>query len=89
MEWKESKGHPSHLKITPNASETELQDLMFALLGFCLALVQSSIIYTFFSFGLGMGIFCHCILERYDMFSDFTRCHNQELILSSEEILKI
>lgn len=64
-------------------SETELQDLVFVLLGFCLSLIQSSLtVYPFRSIGLGVGILCHCMSERYNLFCDFTRCVTQETALS-------
>jgi hypothetical protein len=43
------------------------------------ALVQSSLtMYTFLSIGNERGILCFCMLERYNLTFDFTRCNNQE-----------
>jgi hypothetical protein len=51
-----------------------------------LAWVQSSLtMYTFFSVGMRRGILCHCMLERYNLLSDFTRCSNEEIVLSARK----
>lgn len=68
--------HLSPLKPKLHVSETELQDLVFALLGFSLALLQSLLTMSlFFSLGIVMGILCHFMLERCHLYSDFSRCH--------------
>ena len=77
------QGHSSPLNVNLHESETELQPLVFVLLGLSLSLVQSSLtVYPFLSIGLGVGILCHCMLERYNLFCDFTRCVTQETALS-------
>lgn len=51
----------------------ELQDLQFALLGCCLALVQYFLsVAQFLPFGMAMYILCHCMWEARNLLSDFT-----------------
>lgn len=72
----EKMRHLSPLKPKLHVSETELQELVFALLGFSLALLQSLLSMSLFSsLGIVMGILCHCMLERCHLFSEFSRCH--------------
>lgn len=53
--------------------EMELQDFGFALLDFCLALVQYVLTMPqFFPFGMVMYILCHCMLEVCNLLFDFT-----------------
>ena len=52
------------------ASDIEMQNLEFALLVFCLALVQHFLITSFFPFGMMICILCHCRLEVCDLLSD-------------------
>ena len=70
-------------------SETEVQCVWDKALGFgvcpgvCLVLVQSSLpMYTFHSRGMGRGFLWHCMLERYNLLSDFTRCSFQDIDLN-------
>ena len=48
-----------------------------------LAFVQSSLpVCTFLLIGMGRGIQCHFMLERYNLLSDFARCGCQDIALS-------
>lgn len=58
-------------------AETELQDLVFALFGFLPW--SNACIPPYWN---GKGCLCHCIFERYNLFSDFTRCGSHKIALS-------
>lgn len=91
----------SPLKLKPHVSEAELQESELALLGFSLALScwisvlpwsnspPPPAVSPYLSFGRGIGILCHCMLERCNLFSEFTRCHSKELPWVSEDTLDI
>jgi hypothetical protein len=62
--------HPNEYQ-DPWMLDTELQDFMFALLGFGLALAQSFHSILFLPFGMGMFTLCHCILGIFNFLFDF------------------
>lgn len=60
------------MQLKPQKPDTELQDLVFALLGFSLRLVQFFLaVPPLLRFKMGMHILCHCMLEVYHLFSGF------------------
>lgn len=38
-----------------------------------------------FCFQMGKRVLCHCMLQRYKLFSDFTRSHSEEIALSERK----
>lgn len=65
-------------------AETELQDLVFAILGF---LPWSKVHIP--PYWNGKGCLCHYIFERYNLFSDFTRCGSHKIHLSVKRVFGI
>jgi hypothetical protein len=73
-----SKPWSSHHETTAQMLDMELQELMFVLLDFSLALLRSFLaILLFLPYGMGMFTLCQHIVEVCNLLSDF--CRDSEL----------
>lgn len=78
----EGQGHLRPLELKSQISGMKLQDLVFSLVGFSLALVQCFLTMSLFlSFGMVMPIQCHCILKYIICFLGFFFFSNRRLQL--------